>query len=348
MLQTVYSIFALFLCAVGSTLSLPQPQGRSTPALTTPVNGPAALALDHLGHLYIVEMESQRVLQLDLSSGLLSSLGSNDFPSTVAVNPSGNVLIGSSDGHLREVNPTTGVITMIAGSGRPSASPIADGSLALRAPFSSIDGLAVAADGRIFVADRRMARIFEIDPSGTIATIAGTGHPGFSGDGGPATNASFRFTSDLALDKLDNLFIADSGNCRIRRVDHLTGIVTTIAITGKVDAGGPCREDAFPESPAVDSDGSIYFIQGNRVLRIEPGTSTPLAFAGSGLSQDRGDGGPALKARLNGPSGLAVDDDGNLFIAEFTGNRIRRVDAKTGVITTVAGNGLPHRRDIQM
>jgi sugar lactone lactonase YvrE len=170
-----------------------------------------------------------------------------------------------------------------------------------------------------------------------------------------ALNASFRFAQAISLDGAGNLLIADYGNCRIRRVEHSKGIVQTIAVTGKVNQNGACsagnlEPGPYPSDAVADSMGNVYFVEGSMdiVNRLDAKTLSVSTVVGTGLKGYEGDGGPATQARLNNPSGLAIDRDGNLYISEFVSNRIRRVDARTKKITTVAGNGLPHRLDVQM
>jgi sugar lactone lactonase YvrE len=169
-----------------------------------------------------------------------------------------------------------------------------------------------------------------------------------------AVDASFRFPSGLVTDRSGNLIVADHENCTIRRVDRETSVIKTIAVTGGVEQNCVDRPDnsrpgAFPSDPASDLAGNIYYVLGamDFVMRIDAGTSAVSVLAGTGRRGFNGDNGTATKAELANPSGLAIDLDGNIFIAEYVNNRVRRVDAKTKIITTVAGNGLPHRIDIQ-
>jgi len=159
----------------------------------------------------------------------------------------------------------------------------------------------------------------------------------------------------VAFDSKGNLFIADYQNCRIRRVDTRTKIITTVAGDGQEGStgdGGLATKARvnYPSDLAVDAAGNVYFVEGakDRIRKIDMKTGIISTVAGSGERGFGGDGGPAIRARLHNPSGLAIDKAGNLFISEYVNNRVRRGDAKTGVITTVAGNGLPHRNDIQL
>jgi sugar lactone lactonase YvrE len=184
------------------------------------------------------------------------------------------------------------------------------------------------------------------DKGGIITTVAGTGHRGFSGDDVPAIEADLDAPNSVAVDAGGNLFIADSFNHRVRRVDADTGMITTVAgtgVPGYLGNGGPATEAqlAFPSYVAVDANGSLYIADGmnDRIQRVDAMTGIMTTAAGTGLAGNTGDGGPATSATLGYPSGLAVDLEGNLYFADTENHRIRRVDAATGIITTVAGTG---------
>jgi sugar lactone lactonase YvrE len=336
------------------------------------INGPANLAYDSRGHLFVMEKAEagNKVFRIDLRQGTIATIAGNGkqccykegakatdvgfkFLFSMAIDSMGNLFLG--DGRfIRKVDSRTGLISTVAGQG--DYGDTEDGTPALSAHFWFIDGLAVDSHGDLLIADQRQGRIFKlVTATGTVHFYAGNGRQGFAGDGGPATDGSFYGVDDISLDAADNLIIADFGNCRIRRVDHQTGtlstIINTVAIASGVgkdcsDHPNSLQPDAFPSNPAVDSTGNIYFVENGDVLRIDSKTISVSIFAGNGHSGFSGDGGLATEAELNNPSGLAIDEEGTVFIAEFVNNRVRRVDAKTKVITTIAGNGLLHRIDI--
>src|SRR5207302_624534 len=202
--------------------------------------------------------------------------------------------------------------------------------------------------GNLFIADAGNERIRRVDATtGIITTVAGNGTAGFSGDGGPATSAELSGPTGIALDSRGNVFIADSGNARIRRVDAATRIITTVAGNGGFrfsGDGGPATAAGlgFPQGVAVDAGGNLFIADtvNPRIRHVDAATRIITTAAGNGPATFRGDGGPATSAELFTPVGIAVDSSGNLFIAEGNNNRIRRVDAATGIITTVAGNGI--------
>ncbi|MEW6473338.1 MAG: hypothetical protein AB1679_13785 [Actinomycetota bacterium] len=232
-----------------------------------------------------------------------------------------------------------GTITTIAG-GRTAKGP--DGSFArLAQPRTA----AVAANGDIFFTDTYHHQIRRLDRAGVVTTIAGNGYAGSGGDGGPATEASLNTPHGVAVDNRGHVYIADSPNHRIRRVDLATGIITTVAGTGQEGFGG----DGGPATAAklnrprfllVAPDGSLIIADtaNYRVRRVDP-AGTITTIAGTGVAGYSGDGGPATAARLDDPRGLALDDAGNLYVSNAEGSpmpTVRRIDP-AGTITTVAG-----------
>jgi len=182
--------------------------------------------------------------------------------------------------------------------------------------------------------------------AGDIATYAGTGVGGYSGDGGPATAAQVNWPEGVAVDEVGNLFIGDQANDRVRRVDAATGVITTYAgngLYGDSGDGGPATAARLngPGGLAVDGEGNLFIADqyNHKVRRVDAATGVITTYAGTGSSGYSGDGGPATAAQLYQPSDVAVDTAGNLFIADQHNDRVRRVDAITGVITTYAGTG---------
>jgi hypothetical protein len=192
-------------------------------------------------------------------------------------------------------------------------------------------------------------RIRRVDAqTGIITTVAGSGKRDSTGDGGLALNAALEWPRSLAADRDGNLFIAQYGtgsDGRIRRVDAKTGIITTVVgvAAGRIGNGSLLPLGfAISSSLLFDPVSNLYFVDGEgRVRCIDAKTQIIRTVAGT-VTGFGGDGNPAIQAQLDSPSALALDSEGNLYIAEFGNHRIRRVDARTGVIQTVAGNGLPH------
>jgi sugar lactone lactonase YvrE len=235
-----------------------------------------------------------------------------------------------------------GPIGTIAGTGSPGIA--GDGGPALSAELNHPRQLAIDAGGNVFVAEVDNHRVRRIDPGGTITTVAGT-TAGFSGDLGPATAAQLRRPVDVAVDAAGNVFVADLDNHRIRRIDAATGIITTVAGTtgGFSGDGGPATAAQLfaPYSIAVDGAGNLFIgdLGNQRVRHVDAGTGIITTVAGTGTAGFSGDGGPAVAAELYQPIDVVVDAAGNVFVADFSNSRVRRVDGSTGIITTVFGTG---------
>lgn len=216
-------------------------------------------------------------------------------------------------------------------------------------------GIAISPGGGLYFDDYTRHTVYRMAfGDDRLEVIAGIGSEGFQGNGGPAREAALRFPDGLTADTNGNLLIADSGNCRIQEVNSQTGIVTTR--TGTAEGGTTCEllsdygaTSNQPSDVAVDENGDVYFALPYelRVQRFDPRTRLITTIAGNGEEGFAGDGGPATQARLHFPEGIALDKAGNLFISDTDNGRVRRIDRKTGIITTVAGNG-PISADITL
>ena len=261
-------------------------------------------------------------------------------PPVVAADSAGNLYIADSSNHrIRRVD-SSGTITTVAGGGSADG----DNVPAVQARLSRPSGVVLDGAGNLYIADTSNHRIRRVDSSGTITTVAGTGERGFGGDGGPAVQAQLASPFGVAVDSAGNLFIADTLNSRIRRLDT-KGTITTVAGTGEESFGGdggPALQAqlARPIGIALDGSGNIYLasVFNQRIRRVDS-SGTITTVAGTGTSGFNGDRGPAVRAQLDNPEGVAVDGAGNLYIADRTNNRIRRVDA-SGTITTIAGGSV--------
>ena len=277
----------------------------------------------------------------DVGDGGPATLAELGVPSGLAVGPDGSVYIAEQVGQRVRRVGTDGIITTVAGTGTWGFS--GDGGPASLAMLSNPHGVVVAPDGTLYIADRSNYRIRRVDVNGIITTVAGTGAYGFSGDGGPATLAQINESFGVALGPDDSLYIADTGNNRVRRVGP-DGIITTVAgpgIPGTLGDGGPATQAELhqPWRVAVGPDGSLYIMDryNFRVRRV--GTDGIITtVAGNGTSGFSGDGGPATAAQISASEDVALGPDGGFYIADQSNYRVRWVGSD-GIISTVAGNG---------
>ncbi len=266
-------------------------------------------------------------------------------PKGVAVDELGNLYIADERNHrIRKVD-TSGNISTVAGSGTATFGGFSgDGGPATSASLAFPNDVFVDGSGNIYIADTVNNRIRKVDTSGIISTVAGNGILAFSGDGGPATSASLFFPNDVFVDGSGNIYIADTENNRIRKVDAL-GIISTVAGSGTfgdLGDGGQATSATLrvPRDLFVDGLGNIYIADNsNQRIRKVDTSGIISTVAGGGTFGVLGDGGPATSAYLGGPVSVFVGGLGNIYIATVNDNRIRKVDT-SGIISTVAGNGI--------
>ncbi|HEY6343299.1 MAG TPA: protease pro-enzyme activation domain-containing protein [Bryobacteraceae bacterium] len=329
--------------------------GDGGPATSAELDSPSGVAVDASGDLYIADTFNDRIRKVNAAGIITTGAGyqtygfSGDggaatgarlwYPEGVAVDASGNLYIADSgNARIRSVN-SSGVITTWVGGATN------DGGLGVFGLLNQPSGVVRDSAGNTYIADTNNHRVRMVAANGTIATVAGTGVSGFAGDGGAATSAQLNLPNGLALDSAGNLYIADTNNSRVRKVDG-SGNITTVAGNGvccvSTGDGGLATSAGIgtPYGLAVDSSGNLYISDGsNSVVRKVAASGTITTVAGqSGSFGYSGDGGLATSAKLYGPYGLAVDASGNLYIADRFNYRARMVST-SGVITTVAGNG---------
>jgi hypothetical protein len=304
-----------------------------------------AVGVDTIGDFFIADSPNDRVREVN-ASGLINTVAGDGVggfsgdgdpatnaslfnPVGVAVDGSGNLYMADEANERIRLVATDGLISTFAGNGTTGFS--GDGAAATNASLAGPTGVAVDGSGNLYIADRVNNRIRQVGTNGLINTIAGSGANGFAGDGGAAINASLSNPTDVAVDGLGNVFIADSGNKRIRKVGP-NGIIITVAGNGDggyYGDGGPATNAFFeaPASVAVGALGNFYSADGPEHVRevgVNGIISTVAGNAGLGYS---GDGGPPTSAMLSEVYGLAVDVFGELFIADTGNNRIRKISA---------------------
>jgi sugar lactone lactonase YvrE len=251
-------------------------------------------------------------------------------------------LTGTGTGGILQVNP--GNLKTIAGNG--TAGYMGDGGPAPLAELNDPDGVNFDAQGNLYIADVVNSVIRKVDGAGNITTVAGNNTAGFGGDGGPATAAELNGPFGVVPDAAGDLYIEDTLNARIRKVNATTGIITTIAGNGTFGLSGDggaatAAEVAEVQGSRFDAAGNLYVAQcGPAAIRKIDAAGIITTLAGTGTDGFSGDGGPATSAQLNCASGVAIDAAGELFIADYLNNRIRKV-AANGIITTIAGTGTP-------
>lgn len=322
-------------------------------AATSTAMGVNAIALDASGNLYIADIVSSRVLKVSPSGTVNTFAGNGTFsfagdggparnasffnPSGVAADSFGNVYIAdSTNNRVRKVN-SAGTITTFAGTGSPAFS--GDGGPAASAALFSPSAVAVDASGNVYIADGGNFRIRKVTTGGIISTVAGGAPvPGYSGDGGPAIGAGFTLPGGVTVDSAGNLYIADAGNNRIRKVNS-AGVITTVAgngVKGFSGDGGPATGASLNLfnahcGLAVDSAGNLYIpdVANHRVRKVDA-SGIITTVAGDGIAGFSGDGSPATSAGLNNPSDIAFDSAGNFYIADTSNNRVRKVTTGNG------------------
>lgn len=361
--------------------------GDGGPAASAQLGNPTSVAFDAAGDLYVADTGVARIRKIALASAVAGSSGGAAASGTaaptagmittftgfgylgscglggpataaaassvygLAADSGGSVFLADrANAQVRKVGPD-GIITAFAGNGQSGFS--GDGGPAVDAQFVDVRGLALDSAGNLYLADTAGSRVRKVDANGIITTLAGTGVSGFSGDGGPATQAQIEMPWGIAVDASGNVFVAslgsssdlpfprDGNNARIRKI-ATDGTITTIAGTGVPGFsgdGGPATKAQFarPTGLAIDRTGNLLVVDsGNHRIRQIDRSGKISTIAGTDVMGFSGDGGPAAKASFSIPWAISTDQMGNVFISDITNNDVRMINTK-GIITTVAG-----------
>lgn len=377
-------------------------------AVNARLNYPSGVEVDSDGNVYIADRDNYRIRKVDVATGIITTIagvglggnyGDGDLavaaqlsnPKDLVLDSNGNLLIAT--GHkVRKINFSTGIITTIAGSATFGFS--GDGGLAVNAQLSDVNGVDVDNNGNVFIADSQNHRIRKVDAAtGNISTVAGSANIGLFGDFGNATSAALNYPTGVKVNGTGGFYIADYNNYTMRYVDK-NGMITSVAgagysgpmgqyfyvtgidiatsgeiyftsnnyiykisqtwdfitVAGNGEAGyalgysgdgGQATAAQFSKSGrvAIDSDGNIYIADNHRIRKLTVATGVVTVIAGNGQSSSSGDGGLAVNARVGFPKALTLDANNNIYIVDGYRSSVRKIDANTKIITTVAGGG---------
>ena len=351
---SVSSLFSVTLLAQGGIITtiagngVTQYIGDGWPATSYSLAEPMGICVDKFGTVYVSDNADSRIRKINIqdtlfticgNSGLPGYLGDNGpdtsasckNPTSLCFDTAGNLLIADQLNHvIRKINLATSVITTICGVGFPGST--GDNGPASAARLNQPTGICCDKQGNIFIADRLNHVIRRIDAgTNVITTIAGNHNSGYFGDNGPATLGKLAYPTSVTFDNSGNLFIADYGNSRIRKVNTTSGIITTIAGNNlSILAGnnGPASAASLnrPSVVYMSKHGVLYISDyGNDQVRTINQEGIINAFAGTGGTGYTGDGGPATAARIYGPQGIFVDDSEYVYFADATNSVIRKV-----------------------
>ena len=340
-------------------LGLPEFGGDFGPATEAFLKYPFGIDLDNKGNLYIADRGNNRIRKVD-SQGIITTVAGDGthffsgdygpatraslaYPTDVVADNKGNLYIADrNNNRVRQVDPL-GIMTTVMGIGRYEYN--GDNEIASETTLHLPFALELSGDGKLIIVDRNHFRIRSMDlKSHSVATLAGNGNSWFRGDGGPGNGATLEFPSGIVADSKGNIIFSDKMNNRLRFIDP-KGFIYTLAGTenqGNEGDGGPVSEASLylPDAMAMDRNDSIYFIspQGSsKFVRKIDSKGTITRFAGNGILGDKGDGGPAVEASFGVIQDIAVDDQGNVYLADLTNRKIRRIDT-SGIISTLASD----------
>ncbi len=346
------------------------------------------VTFDSIGNMFFADTYNNRIRKITASTGIITTIAGNgqkgfsgdsglatlaklNNPDAVALDRFGDIYVCDTyNKRIRKIEISTGIIKTIAGNDTAGFS--GDWGDARLAKLNSPMGLIIDKQGNLLFADRNNDRIRKISTqTNVISTVAGDGNRDFSGDGGPAISSSLYYPSNLNLDSAGNIFLTDTYNNKIRKVDISTGIITSIYpnttisnpvgvaidkkgnvfyydnynhylnfIDVKTGESSIVTSNIFCRGLTINKDGDLYIANGGRLLKIPANTGTVFTVAGNGSRSFSGDGASATKADLGSPGSIAVDKKGNIFIID--NGRIRKIDKSSGNISTFAGGGVDY------
>jgi sugar lactone lactonase YvrE len=350
------SIRALVIVMVTATVSISMPaqnlvsgiagtgtagyNGDNMVALDAELDTPFSTVPDTAGNLYIADTYNQRVRKVD-SSGNITTIAGNgtagsgsgqlNYPYGLAVAGSGYLYIADAyNNRVLKLNTATLGVEIVAGTGVGAYS--GDGNQAVDAELQRPLGIAADSAGNLYIADTYNQRIRKVDTTGKITTVAGTGVVGYNGDGISAVDAELSYPEEVAVDSAGNLYIADTVNARIRKV-NAKGTISTVAGNGTAGYNGDniaatSAELAYPVGLTIDSNGNLYIADsGNQRIRKLDTSGAITTIAGTGKAGYNGDGITAVTAELSSPTGVSLDSSGKIYIADSQNQRVRALSA---------------------
>lgn len=323
------------------------------------IKQPIGIATDKQGNVYFADAGNNVIRKIDIKTGIITNYAGNgkigangvgslavnaslNYPRAIRFDTAGNGYLLDSNSIIKKVTKATGNISKIIGSGQFDS--LIKEVPALEASFAFAINFTIDNQGNIFVVDRNTHTVRKMSATtGIVSVIAGNGTAGTTGDGGLATSALLTRPNWIEVDDSSNLYISDL--YRIRKINAITGIITTIAGDGTAGTSNDSLLAINSKIPNVntlhvDKLGNIYFdMNGGLIKKIEKSTGLMFTIIGGGGTSFSGDGGLAINATINNPRGIVTDFAGNIFISDLVNNRIRKIEASTTKISTIAGIG---------